>query len=82
MTRDSANIFRHDFATKKVTQVTDLRDEFARAFSISPDGQSVVFERCKAADDDKTCDLWIAGTSGGKSPRLLVKNGLAPAWGR
>lgn len=79
---ESANIFRYDFATKKVTQVTNLKSEFARAFSIAPDGRSVVFERCKTrSDDEKDCDLWIANTNGGGS-RLLVKNGLSPAWGR
>ena len=80
--RDSANIFRYDFATKQVTQVTNLKDEFARAFSISPDGGSVVFERCVSADEHRGCDLWISGTRDGTTPRLLVKNGLAPAWGR
>ena len=79
--RDSANIFRYDFATKRVTQVTDLKNEFARAFSVSPDGRSVVFERCKARDDDKSCDVWIAGAEGG-GMRLLVKNGLTPSWGK
>ena len=79
--RDSPNIFRYDFATKRLTQVTNLKDEFARKFSISPDGSSVVFERCKTAEEDAGCDLWIADTNGGDS-RLLAKNGLAPAWGR
>jgi Tol biopolymer transport system component len=79
--RDSANIFRYDFATKRVTQITNLKDEFARKFSISPDGSSLVFERCKTAEEDAGCDLWIANTNGGGS-RLLVKNGLAPSWGR
>ena len=79
--RDSANIFRYDLASKKVIQVTDLKDEFARTFSISPDGRSVVFERCKAADDDKGCDLWITDSNGG-GIRLLVRNGLHPAWAR
>lgn len=78
---ESADIYRYDFATKKVTQITDLKNEFAQRFSISPDGRSVVFERCKERDSDKNCDLWIASTHGG-GMRLLVKNGSAPAWGR
>ncbi len=78
---ESANIYRYDFATKRVTPVTDLKNEFARKFSISPDGRSVVFERCKDRDDDKGCDLWIVSTDGG-GLRLLVKNGLAPSWGK
>jgi hypothetical protein len=78
---ESADIYRYDFATKKVTQVTDLNNEFAQRFGISPDGRSVVFERCKERSSDKICDLWITSTSGG-GMRLLVKNGSAPAWGR
>jgi len=79
--RDSSNIFRYDFSTKRVMQITKLEKEFARAFSISPDGRTVVFERCPTADEEKGCDLWISGTDGAR-PHLLVKNGLRPAWGK
>lgn len=79
--RDSANIFRYDFATKKTTQVTRLEKEFAREFSISPDGRSVVFERCPTADEEKGCDLWITG-SDGRGAHLLIRNGLRPDWGK
>ena len=79
--RDSSNIFRYDLASKKTTQVTRLEKEFAREFSISPDGRSVVFQRCPTREDEAGCDLWIVGTDG-RGARLLVKNGLRPAWGR
>jgi Tol biopolymer transport system component len=79
--RDSANIYRYDFAAKRVIQVTKLQGEFARSFSISPNSRSIVFERCSTYEDEKGCDLWITEMDGGK-PRLLVKNGLRPAWGR
>ena len=79
--RDSANIFRYDFATRKVTQVTQLQNEFTGAFSISPDGQWIVFERSKTLDEDRAIDLWIVGTNG-KNTRLLTRNGFAPSWGR
>jgi TolB protein len=79
--RDSANIYRYDFAAKRVSQVTKLQGEFARSFSISPNSRSIVFERCSTYEDEKGCDLWITEMDGGK-PRLLVKNGLRPAWGR
>ena len=79
--RDSANIFRFDFATRRTTQVTRLENEFARTFSVSPDGKWIVFERAKTADKDQEADLWIVGTDG-KEPRLLVRNGFEPAWGR
>ena len=77
--RDSANIFRYDFSTRRVTQITRLQNEFTGAFSISPDGEWIVFERSKSLDENRDIDLWIAKTSGG-SPRLLVRNGFSPSW--
>ena len=77
--RDSANIFRYDFATRKTMQVTKLENEFARSFSISPDGKWIVFERAATADKDQEADLWIVGTDG-RNPHLLVRNGFEPSW--
>jgi Tol biopolymer transport system component len=79
--RDSSNIFRYDLASKRTTQVTRMEKEFAREFSVSPDGRSVVFERCTDREKDEGCDLWTVG-SDGSGARLLVKNGQRPAWGR
>jgi Tol biopolymer transport system component len=79
--RDSANIFRYDFASRKVTQVTRLENEFARNFSVSPDGKWIVFERAKTVDKDQEADLWIAGVDG-SNMRLLVRNGFEPSWAR
>jgi hypothetical protein len=79
--RDSGNIFRYDFATKKTTQITKLKSDFAKQFSISPDSTSIVFQRCKAHLDDNDCDIWISDMTGG-GMKLLVKNGLRPAWGK
>jgi TolB protein len=77
--RDSANLFRYDFASRKTTQITRLQNEFTGKFSISPDGQSIVFERSKSLNDDRAIDLWIVPLKGG-SPRLLVNNGFSPSW--
>ncbi|HJP92021.1 MAG TPA: hypothetical protein VJ875_08715 [Pyrinomonadaceae bacterium] len=77
--RDSANIFRYDFTTRKVTQITHLENEFIGSFSISPDGQWIVFERSNSLDDDRAIDLWIVGING-RNARLLVKKGSAPSW--
>jgi TolB protein len=77
--RDSANIFRYDFATRKVTQVTHLENEFTGSFSVSPDSQWIVFERSKSADEDAEKDLWIVRTNGSEA-HLLVRNGFAPSW--
>jgi Tol biopolymer transport system component len=79
--RDAANIFRYDISTKRTTQVTTLEKEFARAFSISPDGRSLVYERCPTREDEGGCNLWIVGINGAGG-RELVKNGLRPAWGK
>jgi WD40-like Beta Propeller Repeat len=79
--RDSANIFRYDFASKKVVQVTRLANEFARNFSISPDGNWLIFERAKTIEKDQESDLWIARIDG-SDMRLLVRNGFEPSWGR
>lgn len=77
--RDSANIFRYDFATRRVTQITHLQNEFTGGFSISPDGEWIVFERSKSLDEDRNIDVWIARTNGGNA-RLLVRNGFSPSW--
>jgi TolB protein len=77
--RDSANIFRYDFATGRTTQITRLQNEFTGMFSISPDGEWIVFERSKSLDDDRPIDLWIASIDGG-NPRLLVRDGFSPSW--
>ena len=77
--RDSANLFRYDFATRKTTQITRLQNEFTGKFSISPDGRSIVFERSKSLDDDRAIDLWIVPLNGG-TPRLLINNGFSPSW--
>ena len=77
--RDSANIFRYDFGTRKVTQITRLENEFTGTFSISPDGRAIVFERSKSLDDNRDIDLWIVNIDG-SNPHLLVRNGFSPSW--
>ena len=79
--RDSANIFRYDFAARRVTQVTQLQNEFTGTFSISPDGQWIVFERSRSLDGDRAIDLWISRIDG-KNARLLARNGFSPSWSR
>lgn len=79
--RDAANIFRYDIQSKQTTQITQLKNEFARRFSIAPDGKRLVYERAKTNDDYKDVDLWVI-SSNGSDDRLLMKNGLGPAWSR
>jgi Tol biopolymer transport system component len=76
---DAANIFKYDFKTKQVVQVTQLENEFARAFSVSPDGSSLVYERAKTVEDEKNVELWIINLNG-TGNRLLVRNGRNPSW--
>ena len=73
------NIFRYDFASKRVTQLTDYKDMNARAFDISPDGQWIVYERAKKWNDDTGVELWIMKIDG-SGARLLVRNGAVPSW--
>ncbi len=77
--RDSANIFRYDFGTGKTTQITRLENEFTGMFSISPDGEWIVFERSKSLDDDRAIDLWISRVDG-KDAKLLVRDAFSPSW--
>ncbi len=76
----AANLYEYDFATKKATQLTRLDGEFVRSFSVSPDGQSVVFERARQFTGGSS-DLWIMRRDG-RDARLLVRNGSGPSWGR
>ncbi|HEX6176506.1 MAG TPA: hypothetical protein VF089_21065, partial [Candidatus Binatia bacterium] len=73
------NIFRYDFGSKRVTQLTDYKDMNARAFDISPDGQWIVYERSKKWNDDKGVELWIMRVDG-SNQRMLVRDGTSPSW--
>ena len=77
--RDASNIFKYDFRSMKTTPVTKLENEFAKAFSISPDGNWIVYERCKLYDDDSPSDLWIQRIDGTQE-KLLTRNATDPAW--
>ena len=79
--RESSNIFRYDLKTKQTTQVTKLETEFAKKFSVSPDGAWIVYERTKAYEDSSPVDLWIQRMNGSEA-KLLVKNAGSPSWHR
>lgn len=87
-----SNIFRYDLKTKKVTQITNVKEGFAGRFTISPNGQWIVYERGQIAkgEDENSLfeltgltnfDLWIIKIDGSQE-KLLVKNGSAPPWSR
>ncbi len=78
--------------TKKITQITNLKQGYARGFTISPDGQWIVYKRGQIAEGDdenslfeltdlSSIDLWKIKKDGSGEP-LLVKNGTSPSWSR
>ncbi len=73
-----SNLFEYIFATGKITQLTNLDNELVRSFTLSPDGQTIVFERA-ATLGSTTSDLWIMNRNG-SDLRLLVENGRIPTW--
>ena len=79
--RESSNIFKYDFKTRRTTQVTRLKGEFARRFSISPDGAWIVYERAPTNDEWDNINLWTLKIDG-SSQKLLVKNAICPTWGK
>jgi WD40 repeat protein len=79
--RQSSNIFRYDIQSKKTTQITHLDKEFAKAFTISPDGQWIAYERANEADSHKPADLWLIKINGSGN-KLLVKDAHDPSWKR
>ncbi|HZI53553.1 MAG TPA: hypothetical protein VFD56_07620, partial [Chitinophagaceae bacterium] len=79
--RQSSNVFRYDFKTRTTTQVTNLENEFAKKFDISPDGAWIVYERAKENDENAPSDIWIQQMNGSEA-KSLVKNARSPSWSR
>jgi TolB protein len=76
----SGNIYEYSFATRKTTRLTSLVNEFANFFSVSPDGQWVVFERSREQYRTGPIELWVMRRNGSEL-RRLVADGQLPAWG-
>jgi len=70
-------MYEYTFASGQLTQITQFSNEFAGHFSISPDGQTIVFER--AASTEALTNLWIMNRDG-SNMRLLARNAARPAW--
>jgi WD40-like Beta Propeller Repeat len=73
----SSNLYEHSFATKQLRQITSFDAELAGAFSISPDGQWIAFER--APNLEAFADLWLVRRDG-SDMRLLATKAARPAW--
>ena len=74
----TANIYAYTWGASSVTPLTSFTDEYAGSFSISPDGQNVVFERAASLEDNP--DLWVMAIDG-SGLRLLVRDAGRPDWG-
>jgi Tol biopolymer transport system component len=79
--RDSANLYRLDFATGRSVLITRVCGGFVRSFSRSSDGRLIVFERSGSPSGDAPAELWVAQLDGSNA-RLLVKDAILPSWGR
>ncbi len=80
----SSEVYRYDFASDTITQLTDFSTthEYARDFSLSPDGQYIIFERAPETllgAFGGASDLWMMGIDG-SNPHLLVAGGAHPTW--
>lgn len=78
----SSNLYRYDFVSGNVTQLTHYTDMFAREFAISPDGQRIVYELAAPADIITwlgPSDLYMAGIDG-SDPQPFVAGGAHPSW--
>ena len=79
----SGNLFVYDFATEEATRVTSFVGDFAGQVSVSPDGETFVFERATDLNEDETGllqpDLWLVNRDG-SGLRLLIEDAYAPAW--
>jgi hypothetical protein len=74
---ENVNLYEYSLTGGAVRQVTTFSGEYARRFSISPDGKNIVFERVSSLDGPS--DLWVVGRDG-SNPHLLVKDAGYPAW--
>lgn len=79
---DYANLYEYDFPSGPLRKLTNFQvaDEQMRAFSISPDGNQIVFEwSTTSLVASGPHDLYVMNRDG-SGQRLLVRNAVSPAW--
>jgi hypothetical protein len=80
---DVGNLFVHEIATGRRTQVTHLdltsASRYWLAPSFSPDGQNVVFHLARDSSDEPGFDVWSVPVTGG-DPELLVEDATWPMY--
>jgi hypothetical protein len=79
------NIYAYDYASQKITQLTHFTQTYTGNFSISPDGQAVVFEYFNVdpnpyTNPDAVPDLWLMN-SNGSNQGLFLQQARDPSWG-
>jgi hypothetical protein len=73
-----SDIFEYNLTSGSISQITSFEDEeYAVNFSISPDGQQIVFEF--RLEYDGPTDLYVIDRDG-SNMRLLVPNAGHPTW--
>jgi Tol biopolymer transport system component len=84
-TAGSSDVFRHDFATGRSTQLTRVQGKHIQALDVSPDGKWVAYlqttELWPSLSEPEKPAIWIMRVDG-SAQRLLVENGNAPTWKR
>lgn len=77
------NLYEYTLATGAERKITDIKGEYVRFFSVSPDGQSIAFERVTGGErtdlETLPSDLWVVSRDG-TGARLLVSGARFPAW--
>jgi hypothetical protein len=77
------NLFVHEIATGRRTQVTDVDPTMTSRWfmvpSFSPDGQNVVFHLARDAGEESGFDVWSVPVTGG-DPELLVEDATWPMY--
>lgn len=83
-------LYRYDFASGETTEILRLPDEVIGRITLSPDGQTMAFERGTRLEETVErvstgprllcpCELWLVENDG-TNTRLLVNDGRAPSW--
>jgi hypothetical protein len=80
-----SNIYAYDYTSQKITQLTHFTNTYTGNFSISPDGQAVVFEYFTVdpnpyTNPDAVPDLWLMN-SDGSNEGLFLQQARDPSWG-
>ena len=80
-----SNLFEYNLGSQQTTPITNFTDAYVGSFSISPDGQQIVFERYTVdpnptSNPDAVPDLWLVNCNG-SGAALFISNGRDPSWG-